>query len=97
MVCRARCFGLPLCSANAREALAQRLGLLLLGACIGPLTEIPNKGSQTAFAGEADVPIALRNDCYDPKRSSHAGLLLYFMAIAYNKPAICFFNCKPTP
>ena len=55
MVCWARCFGLPLCSAIAREALAQRLGLLLLGAM---------------------------------------GLFLYFVAIAYNKPVICFFNCK---
>jgi len=28
--CRVRCFGLPLYSAIAREALAERLGLLLL-------------------------------------------------------------------
>ncbi|MGB6810009.1 MAG: hypothetical protein WBE81_25980 [Pseudolabrys sp.] len=35
-----------------------------------------------AFAGEAGA-------------NSHAGLFLYFVAIAYNKPAICFFNyCK---
>jgi hypothetical protein len=30
ILCRERCIGLPLCNANAREALAKRLGLLLV-------------------------------------------------------------------
>jgi hypothetical protein len=47
--CRVRCFGLPLYSANAREALAERLGLLLLSA--------------SAFGGKADMDFLAVRTC----------------------------------
>ena len=50
LLCRVCCFGLPLCSAIAREALAERLGLLLLsGALPYPLWHL------------ADIPPAPTN------------------------------------
>ena len=92
MVCRARCFGLPLCSAIAREALAQRLGLLLLVRMHRPLIPkgLPNVLSRVRRTCQLHCEMTVN----DRNWSSHARLFHYFVTIAYNKPVICFFNCK---
>ena len=61
LLCRVRCFGLPLYSAIAREALAKGWGF-----CSWEV----GRFAMSAIGGKADMPFALQMSAFDPKRTS---------------------------